>query len=239
MHPLLWNLMISKNKIKLLKSLKLKKYREEYKLTIIEGLRLVEEAINLNTNINHIWMTPKSVNINQDLLKKINSKKINYDIIDQKNLKLISDTNNNQGIIAEIDIKEHFNVKLNDIKSNNIVILDNVSDPGNLGTIFRTCAWYNIKNIILTSNTVDPFNFKSLRSGMGAHFTFNFIVKDSPNLFWSFVKIFIKSRAKPTLHTKFGARVPITSSLCPQPLKGHVRVGEKRTRKKNRKTILI
>ena len=179
MHPLLWKLMISKNKIKLLKSLKLKKYREEYQLSIIEGLRLVEEAINFNTNINHIWITKELMDINQDLLKKITFKKINYDIIDQKNLKLISDTNNNQGIIAEIDIKEHFNVKLNDIKSNNIVILDNISDPGNLGTIFRTCAWYNIKNIILTSNTVDPFNFKSLRSGMGAHFTFNFIVKDS------------------------------------------------------------
>ena len=71
MHPLLWKLMISKNKIKLLKSLKLKKYREEYQLSIIEGLRLVEEAINFNTNINHIWITKELMDINQDLLKKI------------------------------------------------------------------------------------------------------------------------------------------------------------------------
>ena len=79
-------------------------------------------------------------------------------------------------LIAEINISKYFNQQLLDISNDNIVILDNISDPGNLGTIFRTCAWYNIKSIILEANTVDPFNFKSLRAGMGAHFYFNNII---------------------------------------------------------------
>ena len=51
-------------------------------------------------------------------------------------------------------------------------MLNKISDPGNLGTIFRTSAWYGIQSIILTSNSIDPFNLKCLRSGVGAHFYF-------------------------------------------------------------------
>ena len=61
----------------------------------------------------------------------------------------------------------------------NIIILDGIQDPGNLGTIFRTCIWYGIKSIILTTNTIDPFNLKCIRSGMGAHFYLNNIIQDN------------------------------------------------------------
>ena len=57
----------------------------------------------------------------------------------------------------------------------NYVILDQISDPGNLGTILRTCAWYGINQIVLMPESVDPFNLKCLRSAMGAHFSFNYI----------------------------------------------------------------
>ena len=60
--------------------------------------------------------------------------------------------------------------------NDNLVIIDGISDPGNLGAIFRTAAWYNIQSIILTSDCVDPFNLKCLRSGVGAHFYFQNIV---------------------------------------------------------------
>lgn len=181
---LLWllKLMISKNKIKLLRSLKLKKYREQYHSTILEGIRLIDESINCNVDIKNIWMTDDTIQNNPDLINKIKSKNINLDEITIENLKLISDTQNSQGAIAEINFKQYLDSKLSDI-NDNVVILDNISDPGNLGTILRTCAWYNIKNIILTSNTVDPFNFKSLRAGMGAHFYFdNIIINDNQSI---------------------------------------------------------
>ena len=88
---------------------------------------------------------------------------------------VLSNTENSQGIIAEINIKKYTDSKIKNVKEN-LLILDGLSDPGNLGTIFRTCAWYNIKSIILTSECVDPFNLKCLRSGVGAHFYFDNIV---------------------------------------------------------------
>ena len=53
------------------------------------------------------------------------------------------------------------------------IALDDINDPGNLGTIIRTCAWFNIKTLILTENSADIFNPKCLRSGMGGHFYLN------------------------------------------------------------------
>jgi len=171
--------MISKNKIKLLRSLKFKKYREQHQSTLLEGLRLIDESINFNADIKSIWMTDESMNSHQNFVNKIKTKNIEFNIIDNKDLKLISDTNHSQGVIAEINISKYFNQKFSGVFNNNIVILDNISDPGNHGTIFRTCAWYNIKSIILSSDTVDPFNFKSLRAGMGSHFYFDNIIKNN------------------------------------------------------------
>ena len=179
--------MISKNKIKLLCSLKLKKYREQHHKCILEGIRLIEESINFNADIQTIWMTDETLKNNQKFIDKIKLKNIKFNIIDNEILKSISDTEHSQGAIAEININRYFNSQLSNILNNNIVILDNISDPGNLGTIFRTCAWYNIKSIILTSSTVDPFNFKSLRAGMGAHFYFDNIIMDSNKVILDFL----------------------------------------------------
>ena len=179
--------MISKNKIKLLTSLKIKKYREKNKLTVLEGFRLLDQAINFNADIKCVWLSNEALDLNTSFIKSLKSKGINYDTIHNKDLKVISDTQNSQGIIAEVDISKYINPlpkKLN----NDVVILDNISDPGNLGTILRTCAWYGIKSIILTNHTADPFNFKCIRSGMGSHFYFNEILHDSTSAIVKFLK---------------------------------------------------
>ena len=166
--------MISKNKIKLLRSLQLKKNRLTSKLTIIEGSRIIDEAINLNAEITHIFYVSKFFEKNKSLLTKIDINGIPYDTIELKDLKKIADTNNPQGIIAVVNIKKYLDSKLTDTNQN-YVILDQISDPGNLGTILRTCAWYGINQIVLMPESVDPFNLKCLRSAMGAHFSFNYI----------------------------------------------------------------
>ena len=171
--------MISKNKIKLLRSLKLKKYREQNQKTLLEGLRLIDESINFNADIQTVWGTKEVLNSNEEFINKIKSKNIKYDIINTKDLKSISDTSHSQGIIAEVNTKKYLDSGLSNIADKNIIVLANISDPGNLGTIFRTSAWYGIKSVLLTSKTVDPFNFKSMRAAMGAHFYFDYIIRDN------------------------------------------------------------
>tara|TARA_Y100001970_G_scaffold86545_1_gene109137 strand:+ start:4196 stop:4951 length:756 start_codon:yes stop_codon:yes gene_type:complete len=170
--------MISKNKIKLLRSLKLKKNREQNQKTILEGIRLIDESINAGANIESIFMLEEIFNSNKNLVNKIKNNNIPLNIITKEDLKEISDTEHSQGIVAEVKINYS---TINHLSSdaNKIIILDNISDPGNLGTIFRTCAWYGIKSIILSSGTVDPFNFKSMRASMGAHFYFDNIIIDN------------------------------------------------------------
>lgn len=169
--------MISKNKIKFLRSLKLKKHRDKYQKTILEGVRLITESLNFNADIQNIWATEEIINSNKRLINKIKSKKINFEIINDKDFKLISDTKHSQGILAEVSIKKYFDKELQNNINENIVILDNISDPGNIGTILRTCAWYNIRTIVLTNNTSDPFNLKCIRSGMGSHFYFSNLIR--------------------------------------------------------------
>ena len=179
--------MISKNKIKYLCSLKIKKYREKNLGTILEGLRLIEQAIDFSANIGSIWITHEFKDSNNLFLKKIESKNINYDIISDSDMKIISDTKNSQGIIAEVNISKYL-WPISQTINDNLVVIDSISDPGNLGTIFRTCAWYGIKTMMLNTTTTDPFNFKCIRSGMGAHFYFNQIISDSNKNIINFLK---------------------------------------------------
>ena len=171
--------MISKNKIKLLRSLRLKKYREQNKKTILEGARLIDEAINSDAQIDSVFATREILNANKSLAEKIQSYHIPLDIINQDDLNGISDTQHSQGIIAVVKTRSFTIADSPNGLTDHIIILDNISDPGNLGAIFRTCSWYGIKSIVIASGTVDPFNFKSMRSGMGAHFYFNHIIIDN------------------------------------------------------------
>jgi len=179
--------MISKNRIKLLSSLKVKKYRDKNQLTILEGYRLIEQAINFNADIINVWLCPEAIDSNPMFIKNLNFKNISYDLINNEDLKKISGTENSPGIIAEVDISKYI-TKVNDKVSDNLVVLDGISDPGNLGTIFRTCAWYGIKSVVLTNHTVDPFNFKCIRSGMGAHFYLQKIIINNTQDIIKFLK---------------------------------------------------
>ena len=179
--------MISKNKIKFLKSLSIKKYRNKYNTIIIEGRRLIEESINLRADIQNIWFTKDALDAisNQNLISSLKNLKVSYDLIEDKDLKYISDTKNNQGMIAEVKLTPN---KGNLSKTNHIVVLDSISDPGNLGTIFRTCAWYGVKSVIVTENTVDPYNLKCIRAALGAHFYFKNICKMNNQEILDFIK---------------------------------------------------
>ena len=168
--------MIGQNTIKFIKSLNLKKNRQLNKKVILEGYRLIVESIHAGTKIDYIVINE---NFQRELLNIKEFENQNIKSASKSNFNKISNTTNSQGIIAIADVKKYFNQTLENIKKEKIIILDGIQDPGNLGTILRTCVWYGIKSIILTSNTIDPFNLKCIRSGMGAHFYLNNIVQDN------------------------------------------------------------
>lgn len=179
--------MLSINKIKYLKSLSIKKYRQAEQKVLLEGYRIISEAIKSSLRFEHIWIN-ENLKSNKDikiLLDIIKDKNISFNFESEKKIKSISNTKNTQGILALVNIKDFYN---NQIITDKVVVLDQISDPGNLGTIIRTCAWFNIKTLILTENSADIFNSKCLRSGMGGHFYLNNCMYLSNNEIVKFLK---------------------------------------------------
>ena len=164
--------MISKAEIKKIRALDTKKGRDSHQLILIEGKRLVEQIISTNCSINKIWATEDFKNKNSNLIRAIELKKIPFNFITKQDLKKITATQNPSGIVGVMSIPK------GDIKGMNqrIIILDNISDPGNLGTILRTANWFGVCNILLSKECVDPYNTKVIRSAMGAHFSMNIVI---------------------------------------------------------------
>jgi len=147
------------------KKLKDKKYRAESSQYLIEGLRFVSDAVNTKQSLEIIFVDSLKADKYKDILDKANCK-IYY--LQERVLKLLSETVSNQGIVAVVNIKKAgaFSAK------NNCLILDKISDPGNLGTIIRTAAAFNFSDVFLV-NCVDAYNSKTLRSTMGGIFYVN------------------------------------------------------------------
>ena len=166
--------MISKNKIKILKSLNTKKGRLSCQAILIEGKRLIEEVLFEENKIIQIWSTKKFKEQNPSFIEKLKIKNFDFQIISNQEIKIVTNTINPQGIIATSKISKG---TLKNIKGN-VIILDNISDPGNLGTIMRSAAWFGINNIFLSYECVDPYNPKVIRSAMGSHFRQNIVIDE-------------------------------------------------------------
>ena len=155
---------------KIIKKLKQKKYREKENLFLAEG----HKFLNFITS-------PKYVILHEDCegnfpsIEKFNCKKYLYS---DTLFREISTQENSQGIIL---IYEFLN-KTMDSLGDNIVILDRIQDPGNLGTIIRLIDAVGFKDIILTTGSVDIYNDKSVRSSMGSLFNLNINYLDEEDL---------------------------------------------------------
>ena len=164
--------------IKMTKKLKEKKYREELGLFVIEGAKIVEEAISEKANIQNILVCEELGKSNSNnLLEIINNICKNNEVINvtKKVFELLSDVKNPQGILAIVKKEEKNEIKLNE---DFYLLLDGIQDPGNIGTIIRTADSLNIKQIIVSKDTADVYNPKVLRSTMGAIFRVNVIYTD-------------------------------------------------------------
>ena len=163
--------------IKNIRKLKEKKYRDLENKFVIEGVKLLEEGINESAEIKQIVVCEECLNdgsLSKDLLYKI----AKYDCIyvTKKVFETISDVKTPQGILAVVEKKKISNNI--DFSEDIIVVLDNIQDPGNLGTILRTLDSANLKQIIISKNSSDSYNPKVVRSTMGAIFRVNIIEVD-------------------------------------------------------------
>lgn len=143
------------------------KNRYESGCFFIEGKRLVESAILYQANIKSIYVTEPFLKENNSLKDLIEKKNYTIKTVLNKQLEKISFTKNPSGIGALCEISEFY---FDNSKHNKWLYLDEISDPGNLGTLLRSAAYFNFINIALSKNCVDPYNPKVVRSAMGAHF---------------------------------------------------------------------
>jgi TrmH family RNA methyltransferase len=155
---------LSKNQLKLITSLSQKKYRTKHQLFIAEGIKVVEELINSPLTLHHLFYTdgydasaiPNKTEVSNEELKKIS------------NLK----TPNK--ILALFEIPAEKAIEKNGLS----VALDEINDPGNLGTIIRLCDWFGVKQLVCSKNTVDAYNQKVVQSTMGSLTRVNIIYID-------------------------------------------------------------
>jgi len=165
--------------IKHIRKLKEKKYRDEYREYIVEGIKLIKEAIEENQDVKKIIVCDncnKSEKINQEAMYEVAKKDCVY--VDEKVFHSITEVQNPQGILAVVG-KQNKEKEIN-YDEDIIVVLDDIQDPGNLGTILRTVDSVGLKQIIVSKKSGDVFNSKVVRSTMGAIFRVNVI--ESENL---------------------------------------------------------
>ena len=158
--------MITKNQIKFIKSLSLKKNRIKEQLFIAEGEKVVSELLRSDFEIKNVYAT-KEWKVSNDNITQISNAE----------LQRISNLKSPNKVLAIVQFKNHKIIKHHGIT----LVLDEINDPGNLGTIIRMCDWFGVKQIICSKNTVDIFNPKVVQSAMGSAFRVKVYYTDLEN----------------------------------------------------------
>lgn len=155
--------------IKHIKKLKDKKFRDESNEYVVEGIKLVEEAINENAKIKQIVICEECTKT-QEIPKKLMYEIASYECIyvTQIVFSSITEVKTPQGVLAIIE-KQNGEKQIN-YEEDIIVALDDLQDPGNLGTILRTIDSIGLKQVLVSKGTADCYNPKVVRSTMGAIF---------------------------------------------------------------------
>jgi len=166
--------MTSKTDIKQLSRLSTKKGRNEYGLYFIEGLRIIRSALRAQAPINRIFVTARfEESVNYQSISNLFNKILKPEIIDEKTMKQITQTVTPSGILAVCSLPKI--TELPSTIASNWLYLDKIADPGNLGTLLRSAAWFGTTQVALSPHCADPFNPKVMRGGMGAHFSLQMV----------------------------------------------------------------
>ena len=186
--------MISKSKLKIVKSLNYKKNRLNSNCFVIEGIKGIIEVLKSNYDVEFTVVSKKMYDKYSSYLS---GDKI-Y-ILEENEIKKRSNLKNN---IVGFSVAKTKKNNINNLNFDDIIIaLDSVNDPGNLGTIIRIADWFNVKNIICSKNTVDLYNPKTIQASMGSFTRVNLYYEDLESIFKrSLIKVYGTS-------TKNGKRI--------------------------------
>jgi TrmH family RNA methyltransferase len=156
--------MLTKSQIKLITSLKQKKFRIQHQLFVVEGVKVVQEFLNSNYELEAIFAV-------EDRYSQYNQK---FTLVDSKELAKISGFSTPNKVLATFKIPSLINVNWSSLT----VALDGINDPGNLGTIIRLCDWFGIEDLICSEDTVNCYNPKVVQASMGSHTRVNITYVD-------------------------------------------------------------
>jgi RNA methyltransferase, TrmH family len=156
--------MISRNKLKFIASLQKKKIRDEERLFVIEGDKLVKEFLATGVPVKMVVAKPEFIS---SLSSSMQGQAADIESVSYEELKQISTLKTPHNALAVIHMPD------NEMNTDNIfdhfcTALDFVQDPGNMGTIIRAAGWFGIKNIICSEDCVDIYNPKVIQASMGA-----------------------------------------------------------------------
>ncbi len=161
-----------KNVINLIKD---KKERISQGLFVIEGIKIFQEAVKNKIAMSEIFVTQKFLENNSDIFRFINNQDITVNIITEDISKKISENMTPQSLFVICKMKRPVNLEFVLGKKTDLVMVLNLQDPGNFGTIIRTCLAFGIKNILVSKDCPDIYNAKVLRATMGMVFRANII----------------------------------------------------------------
>ena len=176
--------MLSKNQIKYINSLQQKKFRQEYQSFVVEGAKSVVELLSSDFELESLYVTEDFYKETKPLLDK---QPLSAEIVGQAELEKAGTFSSNNAALAVAKMKSNQELLLNDTEY--ALVLDEIRDPGNLGTIIRIADWYGIQKIICSKGTVDLYNPKVISSTMGS-FT-------RVSLFYTDLVKYLKGQQKP------------------------------------------
>ncbi len=148
---------MTNSEIKLIKSLSLKKNRLKHQLFVVEGKKNVQELLSSDYEVQKLYATNNWIDINKGLkVQRVSNIELNR----------VSNQSSPNEVLALVKIKKH----LKPPNSAITLILDDINDPGNMGTIIRICDWFGVYSVVSSNNTVDIYNPKVVQSTMGSIF---------------------------------------------------------------------
>ena len=169
--------MISKNQLKFLKSLNQSKFRNKNNMFIVEGWRSIQDFINSDYKLVSVFATSRWINLNNNFKNTIQ--------INEEDLKKISSLKTPNQVLAIFEKKKL--ISLNKVNFKEIVVfLENISNPGNLGSIIRTCDWFGLNTIVCSESSVNIYNPKVIQSSMGSLSRVD-VIYSSTDLFLSII----------------------------------------------------
>ncbi|EON75953.1 RNA methyltransferase, TrmH family [Lunatimonas lonarensis] len=155
--------MLSKNTLKFIKSLHQKKIRKEHQSFFVEGAKNVTELIYSDFEITHLLFTAEYAEVNKEVLQLASGS--HYEVSESV-LADIGSFQTNRGALAVAKMKPSLSIEAE--PGELLLALDDVRDPGNLGTIIRIADWYGIRKIWLSLQSADCYNPKVLHASMGS-----------------------------------------------------------------------